>query len=69
MEDNAGTYQGICTASDGTITTSNRPYSSNATTFMNNTKAMKANPAGFKVGKTIYYLNGGSQNKAANLNG
>jgi len=47
MEDGNGTYQNICTASDGTLTASNR---TTATT-------KKANPNGFRVGSTVSYTN------------
>lgn len=47
MEDANGTYQNICTASDGTVTANNR---TTATTKIANTN-------GFKVGSTIYYAN------------
>ena len=47
MEDANGTYENICTASDGTVTSSNR---TTATT-------KKANTTGFKVLGTIYYTN------------
>ena len=47
MEDSVGTYQNICTASDGTVTSNNR---TNATTKI-------ANTSGFKVGGPIYYTN------------
>lgn len=47
MEDANGTYQNICTASDGTVTSSNRTA---ATTKIANTN-------GFKVGSTIYLTN------------
>lgn len=55
MEDGAGTYQNICTASDGTVTSSNR---TTATT-------KKANTHGFKVGSNVYYT---STTYAANAN-
>ena len=55
MEDGAGTYQNICTASDGTATSSNR---TTATT-------KKANTNGFKVGGTVWYS---STNYNANSN-
>lgn len=45
METSAGTYENICTASDGTVTTGNRTV---ATT-------KKANTTGFKVGGTVFY--------------
>lgn len=45
MEDGSGTYQNICTASDGTVTADNR---TTATTKIANTN-------GFKVGGKIYY--------------
>lgn len=45
MEDEFGTYQNICTASDGTVTSSNR---TTATTKIANTN-------GFKVGSPIWY--------------
>lgn len=47
MEDGFGTYQNICTASDGTVTTKNI---TSATT-------KKANTNGFKIGSNIYYTN------------
>lgn len=47
MEDGVGTYQNICTASDGTVTDANR---TTATT-------KKANTNGFKVGGTVYFTN------------
>jgi len=53
MEDGNGTYQNICTASDGTVTSSNR---TTATT-------KKANPNGFRVGSTVSYT---TTNYAAN---
>lgn len=55
MEDVNGTYQNICTASDGTVTSSNR---TTATTKIANTN-------GFKVLGTIWYT---STNYAANTN-
>ncbi len=55
MEDGAGTYQNICTASDGTVTSANR---TTATT-------KKANTNGFKVGGTVYYT---TTTYAANTN-
>lgn len=45
MEDGSGTYQNICTASDGTLTSNNR---TTATTKIANTN-------GFKLGSNIYY--------------
>ncbi len=45
MEDSNGTYQNICTASDGTVTSSNRTTA----------KTKKANPNGFKVGGKVFY--------------
>ena len=58
METGDGTYENICTAADGTVTTSNR---TTATT-------KKANTTGFKVGSTIYYTNT-SYNANANISG
>ena len=58
MEDANGTYQNICTASDGTVTTSNR---TNATTKIANTN-------GFKVGSSIYYA-ATSYNANTNISG
>lgn len=46
MEDANGTYQNICTATDGTVTSSNRT-----------TGTKVANTNGFKVGGCIYYTN------------
>ncbi len=46
MEDGSGTYQNICTATDGTVTSSNRT-----------TGTKVANTNGFKVGSCIYYTN------------
>ena len=46
MEDANGTYQSICTASDGTVTSSNRT-----------TGTKIANSHGFKVGSSIWYVN------------
>ena len=47
MEDGDGTYQNICAASDGTITSSNR---TTATTKI-------ANTSGFRIGGKVYYSN------------
>ena len=47
MEDANGTYQNICTASDGTVTSSNR---TTGTTKIANTN-------GFKVGSSIWFTN------------
>ena len=47
MEDGDGTYQNICAASDGTITSSNR---TTATTKIVNT-------SGFRIGGKVYYSN------------
>ena len=47
MQDNNGTYQDICTASDGTVTSSNR---TSGTTKIANTN-------GFRVGSPIWYTN------------
>lgn len=58
MEDASGTYQNICTASDGTVTTSNRTTA----------KTKKANTNGFKMGSSIYYTST-SYNANANING
>jgi len=55
MQDGNGTYQNICTASDGTATNANRTTA--------NTKL--ANTNGFRVGGTIYYSSG---NYNANTN-
>ena len=55
MEDGNGTYQSICTAQDGTVTSSNRTTGANKL----------PNPNGFKVGGTIWFTNG---NYAANTN-
>ena len=44
MRDGVGTYQGICTASDGTVTAGNRTTDT----------TKKANPNGFEVGSSIY---------------
>lgn len=46
MEDNSGTYQNICTASDGTVTPNNRTIGTKI-----------ANTSGFRVGSPIYYCN------------
>ena len=56
MEDAFGTFQSICTASDGTATSGNR---TTATT-------KKANINGFKVNGTLYY-NGSSYNANVNM--
>ena len=56
MEDGNGTFQNICTAADGTVTSSNR---TTATTKI-------ANTHGFRVGGTIYYST--SYTYAANTN-
>ena len=58
MEDVNGTYQSICTASDGTVTDSNQ---TTATT-------KKANANGFKVGSPIWYSNTG-YNANTNISG
>ena len=58
MEDGNGTYQNICTASDGTVTTSNR---TRATTKI-------ANANGFKIGSNIYYAST-SYNANTNITG
>lgn len=58
MEDANGTYQNICTASNGTVTTSNR---TTATTKIRNTN-------GFKVGSSIWYTNT-SYNANTNISG
>lgn len=58
MEDKNGTYQGICTASDGTITTGNR---TSATT-------KKANVCGYRVNSTLYYSTT-AYNKNVNISG
>lgn len=58
MEDANGTYQNICTASNGTVTTSNR---TTGTTKLANTN-------GFKVGSTIYYC-AKSYNANTNIDG
>ena len=63
MEDSAGTYQNICTASDGTVTTAS---SGNGARTTATTK--KANTNGFKVGGTIYYT-GTSYNADTNITG
>ena len=55
MEDVNGTYQNICTASDGTVTSSNRTT----------TTTKIANTNGFKVGGKVYYTN---TSYAANTN-
>ena len=55
MEDAFGTYQNICTASDGTVTSNNRTV----------TKTKIANTNGFKPFGTIWYTN---TNYAANTN-
>lgn len=57
MEDGAGTYQGICTASDGT-NQSNRTL---ATTKL-------ANPAGFRVGGAVFYSNTNYNKNSAIIN-
>ena len=54
MEDAYGTYQNICTASDGTVTSSNRT-----------TGTKYANTNGFKVGSPIWFIN---SNYNANTN-
>lgn len=46
MEDGSGTYQNICTATDGTVTANNRT-----------TGTKIANTNGFRVGGPIYYCN------------
>lgn len=58
MEDGSGTYQNICTASDGTLTSSNR---TTATTKIANTN-------GFKPGSNIYYTNT-TYGENSNING
>ena len=63
MEDSVGTYQNICTASDGTVTTAS---SGNGARTTATTK--KANTNGFKVGGTIYYT-GTSYNANTNITG
>lgn len=55
MEDGNGTYQNICTASDGTVTSNNR---TTATTKIANTN-------GFKVGGKVFFT---TTNYAANSN-
>lgn len=57
MEDAYGTYQNICTASDGTVTSSNRT-----------TGTKYANTNGFKVGSPIWYTNTG-YNANTNISG
>lgn len=63
MRDSAGTYQNICTASDGTVTTAS---SGNGARTTATTK--KANPNGFEVGSPIWYSST-SYNKNANITG
>ena len=63
MEDASGTYQGICCASDGTITNAS---SGNGARTTATTKI--ANASGFKVGSTIYYTNT-SYNANTNISG
>lgn len=58
MEDANGTYQNICTASNGTVTTSNKV----------DTQTKKANRNGFKVNGTIYYSKT-SYNASTNISG
>ena len=58
MQVNNGTYENICTASDGTATNSNR---TTATT-------KKANTVGFKVGGKVYYSNS-NYNANTNISG
>ena len=45
MRDEYGTYQNICTASDGTATSSNRTQAA----------TKKANPSGFEIGSPLWY--------------
>ena len=59
MRDGNGTYQNICTASDGTVTTAN--------STIETTK--KANPNGFEVGSSIWYANGAGYNANTNISG
>ena len=54
MRDGAGTYQNICTAADGTIT------STTAAT-------KKPNPNGFEPGSALYYSSGSGYNANANI--
>ena len=63
MEDASGAYQGICCASDGTITNAS---SGNGARTTATTKIANAN--GFKVGSTIYYTNT-SYNANTNISG
>lgn len=63
MRDSAGTYQNICTASDGTVTTAS---SGNGARTTATTK--KANPNGFEVGSPIWYSST-SYNKNTNITG
>lgn len=58
METGNGTYENICTASDGTATTSNR---TTATTKI-------ANTTGFRIGGSVYYSNT-SYNANSNISG
>lgn len=57
MEDAYGTYQNICTASDGTVTSSNRT-----------TGTKYANTNGFKVGSPIWFINS-NYNANTNISG
>lgn len=59
MRDGNGTYQNICTASDGTVTTSNSTVE----------QTKKANPSGFEVGSPIWYANGAGYNANTNISG
>lgn len=58
MEDANGTYQNICTASDGTVTTSNRTDATNK----------KANTNGFKALSNVYYTTA-AYNANTNISG
>ena len=58
MKDSAGTYQNICTASDGTVTSSNRTTDT----------TKKANTNGFEVGSPIWYCTG-NYNANTNISG
>lgn len=65
MEDGNGTYQNICTASDGTVTNTS---TSTAAGYRTTAKTKKANPNGFKLNGSIYYSNT-SYNKNTAING
>ena len=57
MEDSSGTYQNICTASDGTVTASNKTTA----------KTKKANTNGFKISSSIYYTTASSYNQVFSI--